>query len=186
MPRARSSCPAARAGRRLQKLATDLLDLSKLEAGSLELRPRRSTSACSAARSRPSFAPALASHDSHLELRLAFEPMEATCDPDARAQILRILVDNALAHTPPGTPIVVTAARTDATEQRLRLAVQDFGGGIHRTVLPHVFDPFYKSDDAQGSGLGLAIARELADRMDGTLAVATGGGTTTFTLEIPV
>jgi signal transduction histidine kinase len=170
---------------RLQKLATDLLDLSKLEAGSLELRPEQVDVGVVARALAAEFAPALAAHDSHLELRLAFEPMEATCDPERVAQILRILVDNALAHTRPGTPIVVTAARIDGTEQRLRLAVQDFGGGIHRTVLPHVFDPFYTSDDAQGSGLGLAIARELADRMDGTLAVATGGGATTFTLEIP-
>jgi signal transduction histidine kinase len=101
------------------------------------------------------------------------------------AQILRILVDNALTHTRVGTPLVVTAARSTGQDPSLRLSVQDFGGGIHRTALPHVFDPFYTSDDAQGSGLGLAIARELAERMAGTLTVATGGGQTTFTLEIP-
>jgi signal transduction histidine kinase len=170
---------------RLQKLAVDLLDLSKLEAGSLELRPEVTDVGVLARAHAAEYAPALAAHDSHLELRLAFEPMEATCDPERVAQILRILVDNALTHTPPGTPIVVTAARGGHHDERLRLAVQDFGGGIHRTVLPHVFEPFHTSDDAQGSGLGLAIARELAERMDGTLAVASGGGTTTFSLEIP-
>jgi two-component system, OmpR family, sensor kinase len=170
---------------RLQKLATDLLDLSKLEAGSLELRTEPTDVGVLARATAAEFAPALAHHDSHLELRLAFEPMEATCDPERVAQILRILIDNALTHTPTGTPLVVTASRTTTDPPRLRLAVQDFGGGIHRTVLPHVFDPFYTSDDAQGSGLGLAIARELAERMSGTLGVATGGGTTTFTLEIP-
>jgi signal transduction histidine kinase len=131
------------------------------------------------------FKPALSAHDSHLELRLAYEPMKATCDPERVAQILRILVDNALTHTPEGTPLVVSAARTPGPAPRLRLGVQDFGGGIHRTVLPHIFDPFYTSDDAQGSGLGLAIARELAERMDGTLEVGTGAGATTFSLEIP-
>ena len=170
---------------RLQKLATDLLDLSKLEAGSLELRPEDVDVGVLGRALVAEFGPALAAHDSRLELRLAFEPMAATCDPERVAQILRILVDNALTHTPPGTPIVVTAARTERDDERLRLAVQDFGGGIHRTVLPHVFDPFYTSDDAQGSGLGLAIARELAERMNGTLGVASGGGSTTFTLEIP-
>jgi len=170
---------------RLQKLATDLLDLSKLEAGSLELRPERTDIGVLTRALAAEFGPALAAHDSHLELRLAFEPMRATCDPERVAQILRILVDNALTHTPEGTPLVVTAARTSDPEPRLRLAVQDFGGGIHRTVLPHIFDPFYTSDDAQGSGLGLAIAHELAERMDGRLGVATGGGTTTFSLEIP-
>jgi signal transduction histidine kinase len=172
---------------RLQKLATDLLDLSRLEAGSLELRPEPTDVGVLARAVAGEFAPALAGHDSHLELRLAFEPMQAVCDAERVAQILRILIDNALNHTPAGTRIVVSAARREAPETgaRLRLAVQDFGGGIHRTVLPHVFDPFYTSDDAQGSGLGLAIARELAERMAGTLAVASGGGATTFTLEVP-
>jgi signal transduction histidine kinase len=170
---------------RLQKLATDLLDLSKLEAGSLELRVERTDVGVLARALAAEFGPALSRHDSHLELRLAYEPMDATCDPERVAQILRILVDNALTHTRVGTPLVVTAARSTGQDPSLRLSVQDFGGGIHRTALPHVFDPFYTSDDAQGSGLGLAIARELAERMAGTLTVATGGGQTTFTLEIP-
>jgi len=166
---------------RLQKLATDLLDLSKLEAGSLELRTEPTDVGVLMRAVGGEFAPALAAHDSHLELRLAFEPMDAVCDPERVGQILRILVDNALTHTEAGTPIVVSASR----DERLRIAVTDRGGGIHRTVLPHVFEPFYTSDDAQGSGLGLAIARELAERMAGTLSVSSGGGRTTFTLEIP-
>jgi signal transduction histidine kinase len=170
---------------RLQKLATDLLDLSKLEAGSLELRPERTDVGVLTRAMAAEFGPALAAHDSHLELRLAFEPMVATCDPERVAQILRILVDNALTHTAPGTPLVVSAAHPTDPAPRLRLAVTDYGGGIHRTVLPHVFDPFYTSDDAQGSGLGLTIARELAERMAGRLEVATAGGSTTFSLEIP-
>ena len=170
---------------RLQKLAVDLLDLSKLEAGSLELRPEETDIGVLLRALAAEFAPLLATRDSHLELRLAREPLEAVCDPERVAQILRILVDNALTHTPEGTRVVVSAARPDDPDPTLRLAVQDFGGGIHRTVLPHIFDPFYTSDDAQGSGLGLAIARELAERMDGTLTVATGGGSTTFTLEVP-
>lgn len=170
---------------RLQKLATDLLDLSKLEAGSLDLRPTPCDVGVMARAVTSEFAPALAGHDSHLELRLAHEPMEAVCDPERVAQVLRILIDNALTHTPAGTRLVVSATISDGDEHALRLAVQDFGGGIHRSVLPHVFDPFYTSDDAQGSGLGLAIARELAERMAGTLAVETHSGTTTFTLELP-
>jgi two-component system, OmpR family, sensor kinase len=173
---------------RLQKLATDLLDLSRLEAGSLELRPEPTDVGVLARAVASEFAPALATRDSHLELRFAYEPMEAVCDPERVGQILRILIDNALSHTPTGTRMVVSAARTEPVDgrgPRLRLAVQDFGGGIHRTVLPHVFEPFYTAGDAQGSGLGLAIARELAERMQGTLGAASGGGTTTFTLEVP-
>jgi signal transduction histidine kinase len=95
---------------------------------------------------------------------------------------MRILLDNALTHTPAGTRIVVTAARTDGI---VRLAVRDNGVGIDVQALPRIFEPFYTADDAQGSGLGLAIASELAERMAGRLSVASEPGATTFTLEIP-
>jgi signal transduction histidine kinase len=166
---------------RLRKLSVDLLDLSKLEAGSLELRPEqvdlgeltRSVSA--------EFELSLAQHDAHLELRLSADA-EATCDPVRIAQIVRILIDNALTHNPPGTRIVVTAGRDDG---HVRVAVRDDGEGIDRLALPRIFEPFYTADDAQGSGLGLAIASELAERMAGRLAVRSGPGETIFTLEVP-
>jgi len=166
---------------RLRKLSVDLLDLSRLESGSLELRPEsvdlgeltRSVSA--------EFEVSLAQHDSHLELRLS-PRTEAVCDPVRIAQIVRILIDNAVTHTPPGTRIVVTAGRDNGS---VRLAVTDDGEGIESTALPRIFEPFYTADDAQGSGLGLAIASELAERMDGKLSVDTWPGRTVFTLEIP-
>src|SRR3712207_7499247 len=73
-----------------------------------------------------------------------------------------ILIDNPLAHTPPGTDMVVTTARENG---RVRLSVRDFGEGIKRQSVDRLFEPFYSAGDGQGSGLGLAIARELADRM---------------------
>ena len=87
---------------RLGRLATDLLDLSKLEAGSLELRPERTDLREIARGVAAEFAPALAAHESHLELRLAATGAEADCDPERVAQIMRILIDNALSHTPAG------------------------------------------------------------------------------------
>ena len=166
---------------RLRKLSVDLLDLSRLESGSLELRPEhvdlgeltRSVSA--------EFEPSLAQHDSRLELRLS-PRIEAQCDPVRIAQIMRILIDNAVIHTDAGTNIVVTAARENGA---VRLAVRDDGHGIERTALPRIFEPFYTADDAPGSGLGLTIASELAERMDGRLSVSSTPGQTVFTLEIP-
>ena len=128
------------------------------------------------------FEPSLAQHDSHLELRLVGGTSEVQCDPVRVAQIMRILIDNALVHNPSGTRIVVTAGRSNG---RVRLAVRDDGGGIDGVALKRIFEPFYTADDAQGSGLGLAIASELAERMSGRLSVATRPGETTFTLEIP-
>jgi len=167
---------------RLRKLATELLDLSTLEAGSLELRPEPTDVGELARMVTGEFAPALTAHDSQLDLRLQGDPITVVCDRERVAQIMRILIDNALSHTPAGTDIFVSATRDDG---HVRLAVRDHGLGIRRTVLPRVFEPFYTSDDVQGSGLGLAIARELADRMSGRLAVESVPGRTTFTLELP-
>jgi signal transduction histidine kinase len=167
---------------RLGKLTTGLLDLSRLEAGSLELRPEPTDVSQLAEDVAAEFLPALATHDSHLEVRVGDEPLEASCDPERVAQIIRILVDNALSHTPAGTDVVVAASRRDG---HVRLAVTDFGTGIKRGAMDRIFEPFYTSDDAQGSGLGLAIAHELAERMRGELTVESMPGRTTFALEFP-
>jgi signal transduction histidine kinase len=168
---------------RLAKLSVDLLDLSRLEAGSLDLRPE-TVDLCELARSVSSeFEPVLAQHDSRLEMRLPPRAVEARCDPVRVAQIVRILIDNAVTHTKPGTSIVVYARRDEGSAL---LAVRDHGKGIARGALSQVFEPFYTTDDAQGSGLGLAIASELAERMSGRLGVESRPGRTVFTLELPV
>jgi two-component system, OmpR family, sensor kinase len=167
---------------RLKKLATDLLDLSKLEAGALELRPEPTDLGTLARAVSDEFRPALARHESALTLRLGRDPVEADVDAERVAQIMRILLDNALTHTPAGTDMVVSAARHDG---HVRLSVCDFGEGIGRQAVERIFEPFYTTDDAQGSGLGLAIARELAERMEGRLQVEALAGRTTFTLELP-
>jgi two-component system OmpR family sensor kinase len=169
---------------RLGKLSVDLLDLSRLEAGSLELAPEEVDLGELTRSVSGEFEPTLAQHDARLELRLpgGRDSIQAQCDPVRVAQIVRILIDNALTHTPPGTRIVVTAGRDNG---RLRVAVRDDGEGIDHQVLQRIFEPFYTADDAQGSGLGLAIASELAERMAGRLSVRSAAGETVFTLEIP-
>ncbi|HVP01531.1 MAG TPA: HAMP domain-containing sensor histidine kinase [Solirubrobacteraceae bacterium] len=167
---------------RLGKLATDLLDLSRLDAGAVELRPEETDVGTLARTVADEFVPALAAHESRLEVRLTGEPVMAVCDPERLAQIMRILIDNALSHTDPGTDVVVA---TSLRAGRPRIAVTDFGPGIARQDLPRVFEPFYTSDGRRGSGLGLAIAHELAERMGGELGVESLPGRTTFSLEIP-
>jgi two-component system OmpR family sensor kinase len=168
---------------RLRKLSVDLLDLSRLESGSLELRPEQVDLSELTRSVSGEFEPVLAQHDSHLELRVSSGRIEAQCDPVRVAQIVRILIDNALVHTPPGSRITVTARRFDG---HVRLAVRDDGEGIDPQVVGRIFEPFYTADDAQGSGLGLAIASELAECMAGRLSVDSRPGETTFTLELPV
>ncbi|MDX6656485.1 MAG: two-component system, OmpR family, sensor kinase [Solirubrobacteraceae bacterium] len=168
---------------RLGKLATDLLDLSRLEAGSLELRMEPTDVATICRMVAGEFAPAVAQSESDLDLDMPADPLEATCDPERVAQIMRILIDNALRHTPDRTPVVVSAAADGAM---VRLAVIDRGPGLRRGEVERIFEPFYTSDDARGSGLGLAIARELAERMEGRLDAHSVPGRTTFSLRLPV
>ena len=167
---------------RLRKLSVDLLDLSRLESGTLELRPEQVDLGELTRSVSGEFEPTLAQHDAHIELRFTHRTIEALCDPVRVAQIMRILIDNALTHTPDGTRIIVTAARIDG---HVRVAVRDDGEGIDPQSLPRIFEPFFTADDAQGSGLGLAIASELAECMAGRLSVSSKPGETLFTLEIP-
>jgi two-component system OmpR family sensor kinase len=168
---------------RLTKLATELLDLSRLEAGVLELHPEPTDVHQLARDVAGEFTPAAAQHESELRLDLGREALEIECDPERVAQVVRILLDNALMHTPAGTGVVVSAARENG---QVRLDVSDAGLGIRRQTMPHIFEPFFTSSDrAQGAGLGLAIARELAERMDGELSVRSVPGSTTFSLKLP-
>jgi signal transduction histidine kinase len=168
---------------RMRNLATELLDLSRLEAGALELRPEPTDVGQLAREVAAEFTPAATRHRADVELKLAGEPIELDCDPERVAQVLRILLDNALVHTPEGTGVRVSAARVNG---HVRLEVSDRGLGIKRQNMPHIFEPFFTSnDEAQGAGLGLAIARELADRMHGELSVRSVPGRTTFSLELP-
>ncbi len=166
---------------RLRKLSVDLLDLSRLEAGSLELREEQVDLGELTRSVSGEFEPSLVQHDSHIELRVA-RTLDAQCDPVRVAQIMRILIDNALTHTASGTRIMVTARRANGL---IELAVRDDGEGIDAAAAPRIFEPFFTADDAQGSGLGLAIASELAERMAGRLSVSSAPGDTIFTLELP-
>jgi signal transduction histidine kinase len=168
---------------RMRNLATELLDLSRLESGALELRPEPTDIGQLAREVATEFTPAAQRHRAAVELKLAGEPIELECDPERVAQVLRILLDNALVHTPEGTGVSVSAARVNG---HVRLEVSDRGLGIKRQNMPHIFEPFFTSnDEAQGAGLGLAIARELAERMHGELSVRSVPGRTTFSLELP-
>ena len=99
-------------------------------------------------------------------------------------QVLRVLVDNAVRHTPPGSTVTL---RTETTPWGASVVVSDNGPGIPPELLERVFERFYRGPGAaaRGSGLGLAIARELAERMDGRLLVTSGPEGTRFTLELP-
>jgi two-component system, OmpR family, sensor kinase len=167
---------------RLTKLTTDLLDLSKLDADAMEIAPRPVDLGALARQVAREFGPAADRHGSRLELRTPQQPALAEADPDRARQIIRILVSNALTHTPEGTKVTVSTYRT---KSRAELTVSDEGPGMSKRVRERIFERFYTGDSVSGSGLGLAIGRELAQRMSGGIAVTSSKGFTAFTLDLP-
>jgi two-component system OmpR family sensor kinase len=168
---------------RLQKLTIDLLDLSRLDADVMEIK-REPVDLKDAARGvADEFRPKARLHESSLQVRGRGQVV-ALADLNRVSQIIRILIDNAITHTPQGTNVTVTAVRgTNAAEL---IVGDDAKKGIDPRAIPKVFDRFYTGDTASGSGLGLAIAEELAHRMGGQIAVVSRRGHTAFTVSLPL
>jgi two-component system, OmpR family, sensor kinase len=167
---------------RLTKLTTDLLDLSQLDAGAMVMQARSVDLGDLAREVTREFSARADLRGSRLELRTPERPAIACGDPDRVRQIIRILLDNALTHTPEGTKVTVT---TYSVKSRAELTVSDEGSGIPQRAQPRVFERFYTADKSGGSGLGLAIASELAQRMEGRIRISSSRRFTAFTLDLP-
>jgi two-component system OmpR family sensor kinase len=164
---------------RLSKLATDLLDLSRLDAGPMRLDHEPVELGSIAEDLSEEFAGVARRRGRTLEVRSANAGI-ALGDRERVLQIGRALVDNALVHTPDGTRIAIVAGRST-------LGVEDDGPGIPSEYQDQVFVRFSRLDGsrASGTGLGLAIARELAERMGGSLELESDAARTAFTLKLP-
>lgn len=167
---------------RLTKLATDLLDLSRLDAGRLSVVSETIDLSELAGIVASELGPRARSADHELALD-DDPPVPARGDPERVLQIGRILVENALVHTPDGTSVRVSTGREGG---RATLTVANDGPEIPAEARARVFDRFYRLDGrrASGSGLGLAIARELAELMGGRVELETRDGWTVFTLVL--
>ena len=168
---------------RLTKLTGDLLNLSQLDAGGIEMQIASVDLSALARELAREFGPRADLRGSRLELRTPARPTIALADPERTRQVIRILLDNALTHTPEGASVTVTIYSVD---QRAELTVSDDGTGIPQRVQKRIFERFYTADSAGGSGLGLAIARELVQRMDGHIALSSSRRFTAFTLDLPL
>ena len=177
--RAEFLATAAEQVRRLSKLATDLLDLSRLDAGRMRLEREPVAVGDLATDLVEEFAAVALRLDHPLEAVVGGAGV-AAADRERALQIGRALVDNALLHTPPGTPVRIVA-------EGATLRVEDEGPGIPAEHREQVFTRFTRLEGtrASGTGLGLAIARELAERMGGELTLDVRGGVTAFTLALP-
>jgi signal transduction histidine kinase len=168
---------------RLTRLSTDLLDLSRLDANALTLSADTVDLSQVASEVATEFGPLAASSGSHLRLsRPEGEKPLARADYQRTAQIMRILIDNAIKHTSEGTTITI---ETGIRATEALASVADDGPGIPPGSRGRVFERFHTGDPSLGSGLGLAISRELARLMGGELTLVTRPGRTAFTLTLP-
>ncbi len=173
---------------RLQRLASDLAELSRAEEGAVALHLRvvdlsEITARC-AERLRPQFV------DKGVALTVpAAPPVLVDVDPERIAQVLTNLLGNALTYTPAGGEVAMEVARSNRTAT---VAVLDTGIGLTAEDQELVFDRFYRVPSAVrpagGSGIGLTIARGLARAHRGDLEVSSPGlgRGSAFTLTLPL
>ena len=169
---------------RLTKLAAELLDLSRLDAGRLRVE-REAVDLTRVAELLVEEFDAVAQGTGHQLEHEVDGAATGLGDEQRILQVGRALVENAFRHTPSGTRVRV---RTSRNGEQVALAVEDDGPGIGSETAVHVFERFYRGDTggrASGSGLGLAIARELAEAMQGEIDLVSEPGRTVFTLSLP-
>jgi signal transduction histidine kinase len=174
---------------RLGRMVSDLLDLTRIEAGRIELVPQALPVADLVGDAVEGLRHVAA--DRRVPVAVDLSPCPAVwADPDKAHQVLTNLLANAIKFSPPGGRVAVTA-RPDA-DGRVRLAVEDDGPGIPPAERERVFDKFYQvgrleGERPPGTGLGLTIARYLVELHEGRIWVedAPGGGAA-FVVLLPV
>ncbi|HZC18217.1 MAG TPA: HAMP domain-containing sensor histidine kinase, partial [Rubrobacteraceae bacterium] len=172
---------------RMDALLSDLLTLARLDSGKLEVQRKPFDLSVVIAEAAGRFLTRAAEEGVRLEVDVPSE-LPVCGDPGRTEQIVAVLLDNAIRHTPKGGTVTVSAHRLDG---RAEASVSDTGPGIPAAHLPRVFDRFYRAEEARtraggNTGLGLSIARDLARAQKGELwAENVSQGGAIFTLELP-
>ena len=173
----------------LSRLVADLQELAQAEAGQLALLRQPASLAGIVEQAVTILRPQANAKGLMLSVDLPDNLPPVDVDSERVGQVLRNLLNNAVAHMPEGGEITVTAQAVGA---EVAVAVHDTGAGIAPEHLPYVFDRFYRADKSRarqtgGAGLGLAIAKQLVVAHGGSISVesATGQGAT-FTFTLPV
>jgi signal transduction histidine kinase/DNA-binding response OmpR family regulator len=174
-------------GKDLLALINDVLDLSKIEAGGLEIASGRVAVAELAVKVAASFEPGAVERGLKLTARVAPDtPAEIETDPRRLEQVLNNFLSNALKFTPAGEIAIDVGPAGDG---RIAFAVRDTGIGIPPEQQEIIFEAFRQGDGSTGhggTGLGLSIARELARLLGGEIDLASKQGAgSTFTLMLP-
>ncbi len=170
---------------RLQSIVDDLLDLSRIQAGRIELHARDVSAETLVAAALDVHR--AAAEEKGVTLRAETLPGvgEVLADPDRLELVFTNLVDNAIRHTPAGGEVVVAAQPVD---HGVRFEVRDTGTGIPLEYRGAIFEKFYRIPGAPsgGAGLGLYIAREIVQAHEGEIGFDSEPGKgTTFWFRIP-
>jgi len=177
-----------RQSERLGELVSDLLELSRLDAGERPLSSSAVSLGEVARQASEAMEPRAAGKHLSLHLRIP-DDLTARADPKALEQVLLNLLDNAIKYTPEGGAVELIGERVGDLAE---LSVKDTGLGIEARHLPRLFERFYRVDRGRsremgGTGLGLSIVRHLVHGMEGEVRVASQLGVgTTFTVVLPV
>ena len=172
---------------RLEWITQNLLDLSRLDAGLIQLTRTQEDLGEVAVSVANGFKPSAAEREVDLLVRKPQEVVMAQVDRARMEMALSNLIENAVKFTPSGGQVEISVRRTgDAVE----LSVSDSGIGIPNEDLPHVFDRFYRGGNTrrvQGNGLGLAIVQSIAQAHGGQVRLMSEAGAgSTFVIVIPV
>ncbi|HEX3476150.1 MAG TPA: HAMP domain-containing sensor histidine kinase [Kofleriaceae bacterium] len=171
---------------RLERMAHDFLDASRIESGHLELKFEDCDVRELVRVTLDLFEPAAGTHP--LAVSAPDEPVCVRCDPIRIEQVLSNLVSNAIKYSPPGGSVRVTVAQRP---EAIVISVADEGVGMSADDVEHVFDPFRRGAGVMraipGAGLGLFVARRIVEAHGGKIAVeSVQGAGTTFTVHLPV
>jgi PAS domain S-box-containing protein len=177
------------------RLIDDLLDVSRITSGKIELQPRAVTLASIVSSAIEANRAAISGAELELAVNLSDPLWVLYVDPTRFVQVLANLLQNAAKFTAPGGRIAITATieRADpASTPELILKVSDSGIGIAPEILPRVFDLFVQSEKARhgkqsGLGIGLALARRLVEMHGGTIEARSAGEGrgSEFTIRVP-
>lgn len=173
---------------RLEHLVNDLRTLSLADAGelSVEFQPVNVNNLMSDVHAR--YLTLFNQKRISLNLELATGILQATLDPNRFVQVLNNILDNALHHTPANGTVEL---KTQVAENKIQLSIKNSGEGVTPEEAKHLFDRFYRVDEARnrgdgGSGLGLAIARSIVEMHKGQIWAESekGRGLTVF-IQLP-
>ncbi|MBI4731722.1 MAG: HAMP domain-containing histidine kinase [Chloroflexi bacterium] len=174
---------------RMYRMVLDLLDLARLDSGTLDLERVPVDVPALLNSVAEKFTPQ--ARTAGVSIQVVTPPLPSVIgDGDRLAQVFSNLVDNALKYSPTGGSITLSAS---ADASRIQVAVVDTGKGIPREAQPYIFERFYQADPSRpggkkhGAGLGLAIVQEIVRAHGGTISVRSNPGEgSTFAVSLPI